>query len=494
VERASTRWFRVTGEGQSYFASSTTGGIVNIAGVSGGTSLAIGTSGSTTVLNFLPGTSDFNIRTTGTGAINFRHTTAGNALQGTWDGSFLFQPPTGTTTTVPGKVRRRASQTGNLWQFESEAPATLSYFDKDGIYNGPAVFTTASVIDNAFSILDDLDATKIAQFQCASLAAGTNTFTFPATTAGTFAIINLAQTFTKTQTFQPDTNGDVAGVFKEKSGSTANLLELRDSSGGIHVSLDRATYGTPVLIIGATTDCVPIIYTTTAFGPARIWGAITDDGATFMNLTLDAAPSGADLTFPGSGGTVVTTLATQTLANKTLGGTVFFSTTAATLGQFRDASDSTKRWLIRNNSQSTGTTVTFTSSATGNRTFTFPDVTGNAAVRTDSVDLTGQSASIGATNLVATPITGMYLISAYMTCTTAGDAGDGVTVAITWNDGTAAQTATVAPCDLATINNKGNGTYNARVASGTAIQYSTTLTSPGAGTPVHTLYMRATLI
>jgi hypothetical protein len=63
--------------------------------------------------------------------------------------------------------------------------------------------TSLSVTDNLFSILDDATPSKIAQFQCASLTAGTNTFTFPNTTAGTFAMVNLAQTFTLAQTITP---------------------------------------------------------------------------------------------------------------------------------------------------------------------------------------------------------------------------------------------------------------------------------------------------
>lgn len=60
---------------------------------------------------------------------------------------------------------------------------------------------TLAVTDNLFSILDNLDPTKIAQFQCASITTGTTrTYTFP-DASGTFALLEKVQTFTAAQTF-----------------------------------------------------------------------------------------------------------------------------------------------------------------------------------------------------------------------------------------------------------------------------------------------------
>lgn len=139
AERDGTRWFRVEGDGQSYFASSTSGGIVNIAGVSGGKSLTIGTSPTTVVLDHIPTSSEFRYRITGTGAISWAHTTSTNALSGTWNGDFLFKPPTSGTTTVPVTIRGITSQTGNLLNLQTATPTTVAFFDaKGGLAIAPA--------------------------------------------------------------------------------------------------------------------------------------------------------------------------------------------------------------------------------------------------------------------------------------------------------------------------------------------------------------------
>ena len=89
---------------------------------------------------------------------------------------------------------------------------------------------------------------------------------------------------------------------------------------------------------------------------------------------------------------------------------------------------------------------------------------------------------------------GMYQISVYMTCTTAGDAGDNVALNLSWNDGTAAQTFnSFVTLLMTTVNTRANGIYNF-VANASAVSYSTTLTSPGAGTPAYTLYLRVTAL
>jgi hypothetical protein len=71
-----------------------------------------------------------------------------------------------------------------------------------------------------------------------------------------------------------------------------------------------------------------------------------------------------------------------------------------------------------------------------------------------TVDLTGQTANISATNLVASPATGRYRISAYLIVTTV----DGVSstlpsVVITWNDADngASQSLTLTPTNTGNV-------------------------------------------
>ena len=120
---------------------------------------------------------------------------------------------------------------------------------------------------------------------------------------------------------------------------------------------------------------------------------------------------------------------------------------------------------------------------------TKPGTSGVMVVRAAPVSLTGQTASIGSTTLLTPTALGTFMVVAYMTCTTSGDAGDSVVVNLSWNDGTAAQTTPLATCNLEAVGNKASGSF-AFISTSSAISYSTTLTSPGAGTPAHTLYLR----
>lgn len=167
-------WLRVASDGQSFFASSTTAGVVNIAWSAGGIALQVGTSGSSTTINHVVEASVYNHRVLGTGAITWRHNTAGNALAGTWDGNFLFQPPTGTTTTVPLTVTGRTSQsvallnlipvtshTGNTLQIRnigdtatvhSVGPTGTTLIDTVGTVVGLQIKSTGSAAANGDSL------------------------------------------------------------------------------------------------------------------------------------------------------------------------------------------------------------------------------------------------------------------------------------------------------------------------------------------------------
>jgi hypothetical protein len=60
--------------------------------------------------------------------------------------TFSISNVLGGNTTIPMKVIRKNGQTGDLFEFlDFNGSTKLSYFDKDGVYNGPAVLTTLSV-------------------------------------------------------------------------------------------------------------------------------------------------------------------------------------------------------------------------------------------------------------------------------------------------------------------------------------------------------------
>lgn len=106
-----------------------------------------------------------------------------------------------------------------------------------------------------------------------------------------------------------------------------------------------------------------------------------------------------------------------------------------------------------------------------------------------SSDLTAQTASIGATNLMASAPAGLYRISYYLHTTTAGSAGT-VLLALTWNDGVGQTSATSALTLAAVV----AGTLNSgqlviKSASGQAITYTTTVAGV-VGNPAYALGIR----
>lgn len=112
-----------------------------------------------------------------------------------------------------------------------------------------------------------------------------------------------------------------------------------------------------------------------------------------------------------------------------------------------------------------------------------------ALVSPYSVALTGQTSSIAATNLVASPTTtSLYEIRYYLNDTTAGTSGT-VSVTISWNDG-AAQSVTSANVTFGVLGAYVSGVIVVKATSG-AIQYATTITSP-IGSPQYSLDLRVT--
>lgn len=116
-------------------------------------------------------------------------------------------------------------------------------------------------------------------------------------------------------------------------------------------------------------------------------------------------------------------------------------------------------------------------------------VSGGVPAEYAQANLTGQTAGIGSTTLFTAPSAGVFRVSVYHLCTTAGTSGTLATT-IGWNDGSAAHTISpAANVALAAVGNFAQGTAYLRVAAGQAITYSTTLTGVG-GTPQYSLFIR----
>lgn len=106
-----------------------------------------------------------------------------------------------------------------------------------------------------------------------------------------------------------------------------------------------------------------------------------------------------------------------------------------------------------------------------------------------------QTASITTTNLVATPLAGLYRVSAYANTKVAAASGSGCTVAlaIQWTDTGAAKTQTlITGVDLTTTGNTGQGDATKVIRStATAITYTTTLTGGSCASESYDAYLTA---
>ena len=204
-------------------------------------------------------------------------------------------------------------------------------------------------------------------------------------------------------------------------------------------------------------------------------------------------------TLPAGGGDIVTTLATVSL------GTNISHKMSTSQGGFLDGSITTKglRFDLTGISSSTVRTARWFDQSGAvvqvGRTTSASGVLGTIA-------LTGQTASLGTQTLLTgnTTSAGLYRVSFYVKTTTAGDAADNLTATLAWNDG-GAQTevvgflggggtnSNVTPYTahaLDTNNAFSHASVVVRTAASQNITFTTTLTSPGAGTPAYSIDAR----
>ena len=109
-----------------------------------------------------------------------------------------------------------------------------------------------------------------------------------------------------------------------------------------------------------------------------------------------------------------------------------------------------------------------------------------------TIDLTAQTSSIGTTNVMNTQAAGMFLVSVYAMCTTAGTAGT-LDVTIGWTDTVGATTEMYVTGLSLSATGRGKGNRCIYCTVGTAITYSTTVTG-ALGSPQYELRIRATAL
>lgn len=144
------------------------------------------------------------------------------ALTLTHNATSLILPGAANITTADGDVGIFVSEGSGNWRCVNYLAAT----------GRPII---QSLLDSVFRILDNLDATKIAAFECSGISAGTTrTFTLP-DASGTIALLGLVQTFSALQTFS-------AGIALSGTASNVTLGANYISYGGTDagISLDAS--------------------------------------------------------------------------------------------------------------------------------------------------------------------------------------------------------------------------------------------------------------
>ena len=87
----------------------------------------------------------------------------------------LFDHNAGGLTTVDVTIRKRASQSGNMTEWQNESSTVMSYIrPSDGAFVGPVVVTGSDThTDDIFKIVDSVDTTKGILFEVAGVSTGT---------------------------------------------------------------------------------------------------------------------------------------------------------------------------------------------------------------------------------------------------------------------------------------------------------------------------------
>lgn len=175
-----------------------------------------------------------------------------------------------------------------------------------------------------------------------------------------------------------------------------------------------------------------------------------DDSAVFLSTPITIRRSDGRVTFNNAAGVFITTPTNTTKSVVTIDGTQ---------------------------------TLTNKDHTATSNTFALPVIQ-----RNDSISLTGQTITIGPTNLRVGGIlapAGLYRVSCYLVCTSAGSGGSASAV-VGWNDGTAARTEAIAGVALSATNFN-NGEFPIRADGANDITLTVTVTG-ATGSPIYSVW------
>ena len=214
-----------------------------------------------------------------------------------------------------------------------------------------------------------------------------------------------------------------------------------------------------------------------------------------LGFILDAAiPVGfQDLIFPSAGGTVITSTATQSIFNKTIG-----ATSRMRCGS--SAADTNGMLFQRGTSTTVGLRLNQSAVASAIRDWGVQNLSGTVLIVGDDppavasgslgkVDSTGLTLAVGSTNLSNTPPAGIYRVYSVLTVTTAGGADRTIDVQIAWTDSRGAQTRNLAAVLAGNATNSVEFDYTLYVASGN-LAYSTIVAGVVGAAPTYELRIR----
>jgi len=321
--------------------------------------------------------------------------------------------------------------------------------------------------DSIFRIVGSSDATKKLAFEVDGFTTATTRTMTPPNASGTLALIDLAQTFTKAQSFF-DAGG---GTLTINMASAQYVFELVDSVANrlLAVDVTESSFNVPAFFLwpGGSVG--------TGFRAAFLPAALTAD---------------RNYTFPNATGTVPLLAAAQTFNGATtLGpGCILISSTAASGVSFTDTTTATKKLRVVMSGAVGNNTITVANVAA--RDYKLGDDSGTVdlivAPSSATVDKTGQTASIGATTAYTTVHAGFYRMSAYWVFTAVTVAGT-LTVSALYTDPQQAQTnAFINAVAFAAAGSFAQGSCVFYATTGTTIQFSTTLVNTG----TYNIYVR----
>lgn len=240
--------------------------------------------------------------------------------------------------------------------------------------SGTLISTTAATFtDNTFIIQDNIDNTKRAKFFVDNIATGTTiTFAFPGVSADDTLVTNQSTSILLNKTFR-----DAFTTFTDQTDTTK---AFQFEASGITTGQTR-TYTVP----DANTTLVGTGVTQTLTNKTLVDGGtsfvdnidntkvfvIDVAGATASTTTLiSASTSTRNITLPDVTDTIVARTSTDTGSNRLQNKDLSDNNV-----NFVDESDTTKKLNFSLGGATTGTTTTFVSSQTANRSLTLPDAT-----------------------------------------------------------------------------------------------------------------------